>query len=182
MKVEYVEHRVENVGPGAENEPSPIVHNRYLVSAEGGVITATDADGGAITDEELAAIRDEEDDLGRPPVMEQIMARTWRRGERVELTAAELARLAEGKPDQPHATAMSFTFTGVDGAEATFAMTMKMEDDAHALAIDVTGTAVVEARTGRPHRLELAGPLTGTTHDMPVTGTMKSVVSYEFHD
>jgi hypothetical protein len=59
---------------------------------------------------------------------------------------------------------------------------MKLEDDARAMTIDVTGTVVVDARTGRPRRLDIAGPVSGTAGGMPVSGTMKGVVTYAFAD
>lgn len=187
VKLTYLERTEHNVGPGAADAALAIAGKSYIAWFDGSAVQATTADGAAVSEDELREIRDDQDDLGQPDVMDQIMARTWTRGERVELTAAELDRLAASKAMGPRATSMSFTLTGVDGDAATFELTMKMTDGANALTIDAGGTAVVDVRTGRPRRLEIRGPITGALDGgeqgpVGVTGSMQSVVTYQFEN
>ena len=177
VAVTYQERTDETVGePGVT---SALLGKSYVVSVEGGALAATHADGSAVSSEELLELTDDQDDLGKPPVMEQLMARTWKRGQRVDLTADELQRYAANKGTGPRATAMSFTLEGVADGKATFAMTMKMTGDGD-VAFDITGQVVVDATSGRPAKLEMHGPVNGTMGNATVTGTLSGLVVYQF--
>ena len=178
VAVTYQERTDETVG----NEPSPpsvLVGKSYVVSVAGGAVAATRADGSAVSAAELVELTDDQDDLGKAPVMEQLMARTWKRGERVELTADELQRYAANKGAGPRATAMAFTLEGVAAGKATFAMTMTMTGDGD-VAFDITGKVVVDAASGRPDQLQMHGPVSGMMGDAKVTGTLTGNVVYQF--
>jgi hypothetical protein len=115
--------------------------------------------------------------------MEQVLAaHTWKRGERVDLTAAELEHLASVKGGGARATAMSFTLEGVADGAASFAMTMRMADaqGSGQMTIDATGKLVADVATGRPRQVEIRGPVNGTAGGMKVTGDMTGVITYEF--
>lgn len=180
VALSYVERTDTDLGPGGEEtRPSAIAGKSYIVWVEGGEVAATHADGGAVSSEELLELTTDQEDLGKPPVMEQIMARTWKRGVKVDLTADELARVNEGK-DGPRSTSMSFTLRGVTGGVADFAMSMRMENLNPPIAIDASGTATVDARTGRPVKLEISGPVSGSANGLPLGGSMTGHVTYTF--
>ena len=181
VKLTYVERTDTQLGPGAT---SPVVGKSYIAWVEGGEISATTADGRAVSSEELLEITSDQDELGKPPVMEQIMARTWKVGVTVPLTAAELERLAasEGGGEGPRPSTITLTLRAVSGGTAEFAMTMKMESASPPLVIDAAGTAFIDAATGRPKRIEISGPVSGDAGGTPVSGTMASLATYEFTD
>lgn len=167
---------------GDEVKPSAIAGKSYIAWIEGGEIGATHADGSAVSSEELDELTHDQDELGKPPVMEQIMARTWTRGVKVDLTEAELARAGEDAGDGPKPSAMSFTLRAVEGGVAAFDVIMQMKSVSPPIGIDASGTATIDVRTGRPVRLELAGPVSGSASGMTIGGSMSATVTYTFAD
>ena len=185
VKLTYLERTDVELGPGAgPGKASPITGKSYIAWVEGGEVAATAADGSAVSSEELSEIRRDQDELGKPPVMEQIMARTWKVGVTVALTADELARLAasEGGGDGPRPSSITLTLRAVAGGTAEFAMTMKMESASPPLVIDAAGTAFIDVATGRPNRIDISGPVAGDAGGTPISGTMASLATYEFTD
>ncbi len=182
LSVSYPERVDLDLGPSAKPKTSALLGNTYVVALEGGAMVAT-RDGQPVTGAELVELTKDQDDLGKAPVMEQIMAgRPWKLGERYQLTADDLARLAAVKGgDGPQTTAMALTLREVVGSQATFALTMTMQSaDRTSLSIDISGTMAVDTATGRPGRLELSGPVKGNYSGLPITGTMTGLVTYEF--
>ena len=148
-------------------------------------VAATHADGSPVTGDELAELTGEQDELGKPPVMETIMAsRTWKLGEVYAFNAAELLRLAEAKDGKgPQATELTMRLARIVGHDAEFAMTMKLESsDAPTMTMDITGTVTIDGPTGRPRRLEISGPVKGDAGGMPIVGTMSGQITYAFTD
>lgn len=180
VSVTYSERTDIDLGPeGESTRPTPVLGKTYTVWREGDELRATRADGAEASSEELLVITLDQDDLGKPPVTEQLLARTWTRGVKVDLTADELARLAEAS-DGPRQTATSFTLQGVADGVATFAMTTRLELRSPPIAMDVTGTALFDARTGWPRRLELAGPVSGELAGQKLAGQMSGLVTYTY--
>lgn len=183
VAVSYPEWVDVSVGADAPDAAPPLRGRSYVAWIADGVIAATHADGSAVSDAELKELSGDQDELGRPPVMEQIMAsRTWKLGETYVLGAPELMRLASSKGGVgPQATALNLTLRRVVGADAEFAMVMKLEStESVTMTIDVTGTVTIDTATGRPQRLEISGPVTGAAAGMPITGTMTGLITYAF--
>lgn len=128
LAVSYPEWDDVGLGAAGPDAAPPIRGRSYVVWVEGGVIAATHADGSAVSDAELKELAGDQDELGRPPVIEQIMAsRTWKVGETYVLGAPELISLASSKGGVgPQATALNLTLRRVVGAAAEFAMVMKL--------------------------------------------------------
>ncbi len=180
LAVTYVERDdVTSTSAGDENRPSAIAGRSYIVWIEGGEVQATQADGGAVSSEELLELTLDQGDLGKPVAMDTIMARAWTRGAKVDLTADELSRYNDGR-DGPRATAMSFTLRGVAGGVADFAAIMRMETDAPPLVIEAQGTLTVDVETGRPRGFALTGSVRGTANGVALGGTTTSSITYAF--
>lgn len=184
VKASYPEHEESERRNGeAKDKVSPLKGKSYIVSVEGGEIKATLADGGAISKEELEELAADQDELGKPRVMDQIIAsRTWKVGELYLLTAAELAQIAASKGARaPRASVIGFTLREVKGDLAIFDMktTMHVEGKAQ-IDMEMAGSVILDTRTGRPIEVALTGPAKGKAGNFPVEGTMSGKTSYQY--
>ena len=173
----------EQINDKPRDKTSPIAGKAYLVWTDGGAIKATHEDGSAVSPEELAELGEDLDELGKPRVMDEIVAsRTWKIGETYELTADELGRLNAIKSARaPRTTAMSLALTSVAPTRVDLAMktTMQLEGKL-AMTVHLDGTVALDPKTGQPLSLVLAGPAEGTAGGAPVTGSMSGKVNYEY--
>ncbi len=184
VKVSYPEHEESESKNGeAKDKVSPLKGKSYIVSVENGEIKATLADGGAISKEEHADLAADQDELGKPRVMDQIMAsRTWKVGEPYLLTAEELAQIAASKSARaPRASVIGFTLREVKGDLAVFDMktTMHVEGKAE-VDMEMAGAVTLDTKTGHPIELALTGPAKGKAGGFPVEGTMSGKTSYQY--
>lgn len=181
-KVTYLEREEqEDAGGKTKTKPHPVAGKSYIVWSKDGKVEATLADGGAVSPEELAELTSDLDELGRPQVMDKIMAgRTWKVGETYTLSAAELDELRKVKGEgKPTPAAYGFTLREVVDGQARFAMTSALDTEAKAkMHVELSGTATIDVATGRPVSLVLSGPVQGTVNGMSVTGTMTGTVTY----
>lgn len=184
IKVAYPTRvETEEVGGKAKDKRSPLAGNSYVVWVAGGKTEATHADGSAVSQEELEELTGDHDDLGKPEVMEQIMARrTWKVGETYAFTADDLAALAKVKATEaPASKALSLTLKELAEGRAIFEMktTMALEGKLE-LSIEMTGLVQIDIKTGRPMVVDLSGPAKGVVSGMPVTGNMSGKIVYEY--
>ncbi|KAB2895904.1 MAG: hypothetical protein F9K40_15505 [Kofleriaceae bacterium] len=151
----------------------------YRLTLENGALVAR-AVGGPATDEELAEVVDDNDEIGVASEMDAIIAsKTWRSGQPIAFTADELARVNASKRSRPGdenetVTAMELTLLSLRDEVAVFAVTMglRLDDDRSRLEFTLKGEARVEARTGRMLELGGSGSLAGAIQRMPVKGTI----------
>ena len=176
---------VQTIDGKDKAKPQVLDGKSYLVWVEGGAIKATTADGAAVSAEELAELTDKHDDLGKPDVIEDLLAgRTWKIGETYVFTADDLAKLKARSTStgKPVATEMSFTLEAFNATEARFAMTTTLVQTkgAEQLTFVMKGIARVELPTNRGLEMSMAGGITGTVKTMPTKGamTMKTVYAY----
>lgn len=175
----------QTISGAVKTKPEVLDGKTYVVWSEGGAIKATTADGAAVSAEELAELADENDELGKPDTMEQILeGRTWTIGETYDFTADDLAKLkarstASGKPV---ATAMSLTLQSFDATQAIFALTMAMTQtkDPDTLTFAMKGTAHVALPSAHATALAMDGAITGTANGMPTAGTMTAKTIYTY--
>lgn len=186
LKVSYPTVKITESALGkTKDKPTPTAGKAYLVWREASGLKATLADGGAVTPEEMKVLAKGQKSVGRPDVMQQIIAdRVWKLGETVAMSPAEIARLAEvvgGEDDAGKLTAMGFTLQATDDQTATFAMTMAMDSTAPkgTMKVTLTGTAKVDRNSGRALEVSAGGPFEGNM-GMPITGTMKATTSYAY--
>jgi hypothetical protein len=184
VKAAYPERKdTEQMGDKTREKPSSLVGKSYVAWFANGKLEATHEDGSAVSPEELDELAKDLDEVGKPRVMDQIVAgRAWKVGETYTFTADELARLNAAKgPSAPTGTAMALTLREVTGDRAIFEMksTMQVETKA-ALKMEMSGAVAIDVKTGHPITLELSGPIAGTVSGQPVTGTMTGKVAYQF--
>jgi len=186
IKLTYKDKKeTQSAGGKLKDEVVPTVGKTYVVWREGDVVKATAEDGSAPPKAELEEVLDDNKNLGRPAALEMVLAtKRFKVGERVELTAEELATINTAKgsgPGDPAASAMVFTLTGVEGTTASFtmSMTMGLKGPKGDMEISLAGTASVDTATGRPLSLVGAGPLKGNM-GAPVTGTMNAETVYTY--
>lgn len=173
-----------STGPKVEDKPEIRSGKTYLVWSEGGAIKATLPDGSAVTAEELAELASENDEVGKPDAMSQILGgRTWTIGETYQFTADDLAKLAaRNAASKPKATAFALTLQSFDDKEAHFALTTTMvqKQGADQLTFDMTGHVRIELPVARPTELMMTGTLTGTIRGMKTGGSMAGTTRYSY--
>ncbi|MBL8620389.1 MAG: hypothetical protein JNK64_03770 [Myxococcales bacterium] len=186
LKVSYPKVVITESAMGqTKDKPTPTAGKSYLVWREGGALKATLADGAAVSPEEMKVLAKGQKSVGRPDVMQQIMAEhAWKLGETVAMSPAEIARLADvvgGEDDAGKLIAMGFTLQASDATTATFAMTMAMESTGAkgTMKVSLTGTAKVDRNSGRALEVSAAGPFEGNM-GVPITGTMTATTSYAY--
>lgn len=186
LKVSYPKLVItETAGGKIKDKPTPTAGKSYLVWREAGALKATLADGGAVSADEMKVLAKGQKSVGRPDVMQQIMAEhVWRVGEVVAMSPDEITRLTEvigGADDAGRLTAMSFTLQTSDAQTATFAMTMALETTGPkgAMKVSLTGTAKVDRNSGRALGVSAAGPFEGNM-GLPITGTMTATTTYAY--
>lgn len=186
LKVSYPKVAITESAMGkTKDKPTPTLGKSYLVWREGDEFKATLADGGAVSPEELKVLAKGQKRIGRPDVMQQIMAaHAWKQGEVVTMTPAELERLATvvgGEDDGGKLTGMSFALQSSDDKVATFTMTMAMEGTTPkgSMKVSLTGTAKVDRNSGRALEVKAEGPFEGNM-GVPITGTMTGTTSYSY--
>lgn len=179
-----VTYRADARTRGGEVEPTVLAGKRYQVWLEGDAIAARRADGAAVSAEELAALASAHDELGQPPVLDQLLAaRRWRRDELVALSAAEVARLDAVRRGtaRPRLVAMSLTLREVAGGVATFALTTSSrQEGAGGLAFDGAGTLRLDVARLEPLSLELTGTLAGQTDSGELVGASQETTTYAY--
>ena len=186
LKVSYPKVAItETAGGKIKDKPTPTAGKSYLVWREAGALQATLADGGAVSADEMKVLAKGQKSVGRPDVMQQIMAEhVWRVGEVVAMSPDEITRLTEvigGADDAGRLTAMSFTLQTSDAQTATFAMTMALETTGPkgAMKVSLTGTAKVDRNSGRALGVSTAGSFEGNM-GLPITGTMTATTTYAY--
>lgn len=157
LRVTYEAREEQETADGQTRDTTaPVVGKTYVVWRDGADVRATADGGGAISDEERAALADDHLDLGTVAQMEaMVTSRTWKRGEKVHFDAEELRELdhAHGATAAgTQTTAATLTWTGTSGGVATFTTVMQIETDnaAVALSTTMTGTVKVEIAHARP--------------------------------
>lgn len=173
----------EMTGGAARDLPTPTAGQTYVVWREGDALRATRADGAAVSPDELATLTRHQVRVGRPDGLQEIVAaHRWKRGEQVQMTPAELARVSAalgGEPDGAPVVAMGLGLQSADAKVVVLAMTMTIERGgaASARAQALTGVVKVERRSGRVLEVKLGGPIAG---DAGVAGTMDAITKYTY--
>ncbi|MEZ4364929.1 MAG: hypothetical protein R2939_01415 [Kofleriaceae bacterium] len=172
-------------GGQLQTKPQPLEGKTYVVWRDGDEIKATTEAGGEVSAEELAALRDDHGDLGKPQAMELIIGgRTWNVGEPFELDAKMLAEFNElkGGPGKPSATAMTLTLTRFDDAVAEFQMVSSLRQATGPvdLTINFGGPVKVDRVHTRPLELVMSGTLNGTAQGAPAAGTIEGKTTYTY--
>lgn len=186
LKVSYPKVSItESMLGQTKPKPTPTAGKAYIVWREASGLKATLADGGEVSPEEMKVLAKGQKSVGRPDVMQQILAeRVWRVGEVVAMSPAEIERLTAvigGEDDAGKLTAMGFTLQASDDKTATFAMTMTLDATAPkgTMKVSLTGTAKVDRNSGRALEVSAGGPFEGNM-GVPITGTMKATTSYAY--
>lgn len=172
VKVRYQRaHESQTAGGETVERDLAVAGKSYLVTLGDGLIATTDA-GAAISEDELAVLREDvEDELGRVPGMAKIMLdRAWLRGEPVTMGPEQVAMVAADMPPGTKVNALTVTWVRSDDGVARFALEvdavgvggMKMPIDAalaievaHARPVEITGTAALSGSSD-------GGTITGT--------------------
>jgi hypothetical protein len=177
VAITYHERDDRGDGPGAPPPTrSAIVGSSYVAAVTDGKLTASRADGRRLRDAELRELALDLDSLGKLEVMDQILARTWQVGVKVDPTADELRRLNEDTPaSEPRPVVISFTLREVRGDEAELLMSTRMQSqEAVAMTIDASGRVLVDLRTGCSMSLSLSGAVNGNAAGVPFSGNMSA--------
>lgn len=170
-KVTYVSesHSWTALGESEQFSPATTGHS-YLVWREGGRVHASREDGSAPSDEELALVLADHHKFGVIDPMEKaITGRTWRRGERVTLSADELG---EGSLLGTRITSLAITLRRVEGGVAHFEMHMGMVNRlvAERISTKVSGVMKIDVASGELIEIAGGGPVEGRLDGMPFSG------------
>ncbi len=187
VKVAYPKFTITESAMGKQKaKPTPTAGKTYLVWRDGGELKATLADGGAVSPEELTMLGKHQKGVGRPDVMQAIFAaHTWKTGEQVAMTPAELAQLAAvvgaEDDDGSELKAMGFALQSADDKVALFTMTLVLEQTSPkgSMKMSMTGSAKIDRNSGRALEVKVSGPFEGEM-GMPISGTMDATTSYAY--
>jgi hypothetical protein len=177
VKVTYAASKdSQSMGGRTQEKKGVVVGKTYVVWKEGDAIKATDDKGGEIAKEELAALgEDWKRDLGQVPGMAKVITnRTWKLGEKVDLTPEQLKDLAMGD-EETTATSASITMTKSDGKIATFEVDVAMEQKKGdgSLKIPTHVTVDVDIAKSRPLTMTMKGDIEGDISGTKAKGTME---------
>jgi hypothetical protein len=188
VRVTY-EHKAERrvMGPQVEDVVSPLAGKTFVVGVVGGTLAAVRLDGDRevpVTPEEEAAIAEDHKDLGKAKGMMKILdGRRMSRGERVALTAAEVAliKLDFADPDS-EVLGGTVTFVGAEGGTATCRLTLDL--DQGGLLMSLTSDLVIDTARTLPLSITASGTLAGTVPTpegpMGVQGTLAGRQAYAY--
>ncbi len=162
-----------------ETKDDPRAGKSYRLTRQNGVLVARPI-GGQATDEELEEVVDDNDEIGVPSEIDAIVAsKTWRSGQPIAFTAAEIARVNASKPTRPGddketITAMELTLLASKDGVAVFALTMgfRVDSDRGHFTVTLKGQARIDVATGRILELGGKGQLGGKVQGMPLDGSM----------
>lgn len=162
LRVTYETRTERETADGkARDVDSPVTGKTYVVWRDGADVRALTGDGGAVSDDEAAALADDHVDLGHPAQMEALITgRTWKRGEAVSFTAGELQQLDHEQgitATGTQTTAATLTLTSLGGGIATFAATMQVEIENASVTLSTTlsGTIRIEVARARPVEIDM---------------------------
>jgi hypothetical protein len=160
---------------GKRNEEiQPHAGQTYIVERSGDQVTVTRADGGAATVAEVEAVTKTERTFGRPdPLGTMLDGRRVVEGETIEVPA-EIAAEMFSDAGKRRVGAMTLTFRGLEGDVAVFAVSLTMSEDSSngTLEMALSGTARVEADSGRTLGLTINGSLR-------MDGTVKATGTFD---
>lgn len=184
VKVHYETHKeTRRMGGKSQDEVSPLHGKTYIVWADGDAIAATTEAGAAVPEPELAELRREfTGELGHEDELSRIFRdRTWKIGEKVALTAEQLASMQK-KDERTTATAGSITLVAVDGQVATFEaeidVTQKIPKGE--LSMPMKLVTKVDMTTSRAHEVTMTGKLSGKVDGMQATGTLEGKKTFAY--
>ena len=170
----YVEFGdTQKIASGAENKRAGAIAGKSYTLTAGSPIGVA-ASTGKATDEELALVRKAEKRFGQPDRMAKFIdGKTFPRDKLVVVPAAELEAM---NSDDLKVTALALTYRGMDGADASFDVALKMEGDRKGshTKLDLTGKLAMEVRTGKIVGMVAKGSLTATGAQS-VDGTVEIV-------
>jgi hypothetical protein len=167
----------QTVDGAARSKPSLVVGKTYIVEVSPDKVAVTSEAGTPIPDAELAEATKRADELRTQNRLENVMAsKTFHLGQKVELTADDLAQMNTGEVGSKMLSA-SFTLKAVDDATATFATVLVVEETnpLGVLKAELTADAVIDRKRGEPVSVVGSGPMTGIA-----TGTMTAKTSYTY--
>ena len=184
VKVEYTAMTErDRVGTKTRDKPNPLHGKVYIVWREAGAIRATDGEGKPVSPEEAKALEDEwKNDLDGDDVMEKwFRDRTWKIGEKVTLTAEQLAELHKKNPNTS-ATSGSMALTRVERDIATFEVVMdvRQRNGDDTLTMPMTVTAMIDTRTSWPRQLQMEGTLEGPMKGLQAKGSLVGTTTYTY--
>ena len=160
---------------GKRNEEiQPHSGQTYVVERSGDQVTVTRADGSAATAAEVEAVTKTERSLGRPdPLGAMLDGRRVVEGETIEVPA-EIAAEMFSDAGKRRVGAMSMTFRGLEDDVAIFAVSLTMSEDSSngTMEMALSGTARVEADSGRTLGLTVNGSLR-------MDGTVKATGTFD---
>ncbi len=126
-----------------------------------GVAAAT----GTAADDEIQLIRKLEPRFGQADKLGKALdGKVFARGKAVTLPSAEVAGAMGGNMGEVKSAEMTMTYRGMEGANAAFDVTLKLEGDKDALHIsaDLAGKALIDAKTFEVASMEVSGKMAGT--------------------
>ena len=187
-KISYPKQTItESMAGKSREKPTPTLGKTYVVWREGGELKVTLEDGSAPSADELKAVTKGNRGVGKPDAMETFIAsRAWKVGEAVVLDAAQLNTIGESMADDgSKLTAMTLTLQAATDATVTFTMSMAMGGataEGGAMKIEMTGTVVLDGKSGRVQSLDMTGPFDGTAGKalLKIAGTMTSKAVYTY--
>jgi hypothetical protein len=163
-------------------QPGPVHGKRYVVWKDENGFHATADDGSAPSADEMSELDDFQNMGKMSGELEVMLARTWKTGERHELSAAELKALEAGTKNI--VTSGAITLLAVDGNTATFRMEVSAARDNPAIGSILMFSLSTERRLDIPHLRpidgKIEGTITGAVRNMPVTGTMEGFEIYSY--
>jgi hypothetical protein len=150
----------------AEATPSSLIGKRYRVWRDGDAVRASLPDGGAVSADELDELLEEHRELGEVPRVARLVGgRRWRRGERVVLTADDLATMSRSRGDaRLEARSGALTWTAIEKGIATFdvEMVLVQSDDAKTIESELRTTVKMDVARGLPVEIVATGTTAGS--------------------
>jgi hypothetical protein len=173
-KITYEVTDQQSMNGKTQAMPSPISGKTYLLEAAGDKITVTLDGGAAASPAEVEAVLDAEDRFGKPSKMEALIAgRTFKKGEAVDFPADQIAD-ALGEKKGMKVTKLTLTYSGVDGSDPVFDMTMgfTQEQPDMSMTVQATGKVTADLATGELLAMSVEGPVE-MSGKATATGTIK---------
>jgi hypothetical protein len=162
-----------------EQVPDPRAGKTYHLSREDGRAIAIRMYSGEGSREELAMVTDDFETIGLEDELGKIFAeKTWKTGQKVVLTADEIARTNAQRPGTPGRRrtllAMELTLRSVKSGVARFSLVLglRYEEETGSYDVRLRGETSLDLATGRSLEVAGSGAVTGQVEGTPTKGTM----------
>jgi hypothetical protein len=184
LKVTYVaivSH--DQMGEQEKKEKDPREGKSFVLSWEKDKLVVRDDKGKAVKPELAAQIEGGlSDSIGKELPMNKILAsRTFRSGEKVELSPEEMKALArEGEGVEGKAMTLTLLDRKDDVATLSLDGALKAVQPAMTTEIAMKGTIKLQVSTGRLQEMNIAGDIKGVGNGNEVTGTLSGTKIYTY--